>query len=193
MKKLEKKSLGLFAPVILTLLASQLSFAQTQKSQTTAPVVHKTTMENTNLKEWSVALGFNMSIAEKAKCKDVTYGVTFTGDYAVNPYLMVEGRYIKTNWKYEVAKVEHTALLLKPTYPINESLNLYGLLGYGKTKAGDKSTFNETGIAWGAGIDYTFEQKELEGLGVFMDYERLIEKSDAPSFDSFTTGVRFTF
>jgi len=171
--------------------------------------------------EWYAGLGLNMTTTTGDDCEDITYGFTAKVGYDYNQYIGVEGRAVQTNWEYEGAKVKHAGIFVKPMLPINEGLSLYGLLGYGTVSVGDKKDYSDSGLAWGVGLNYYFDDEEKiqehhytqtqksqedanqtkeqikeadgRGLGIFVDYERLLEKSDAPDFDTISVGVSYDF
>lgn len=237
MKKIIEKTKGAFAPLMLIALLSSQGFAQ---SEVVEHVDNNKTIENNQTVEWYGGLGFSSVKAVCIdNCEDITFGVIGKVGYDFNQYIGVEGRIIKTMWEYEQQKVEHMGLFAKPMLPINEGFHVYGLLGYGKTKTGDKKEFDESGIAWGLGVNYYFddnkeelvelqeqlktlqeaEQKELgnteeknvraeniqklqkkieefdneQKLGLFLDYERLLQKSDSPDLDAINFGVSYNF
>lgn len=187
MKNIENKRGGVFASLCISLLLSQVTFAQNNQL-----------VENNSSLDWSMGVGLNMTTFKDAKCEDITYGVTVRLGYDVNQYVGIEGRLTKTNWEYEGAKVEHMGFFAKPMLPINENLHFYGLLGFGKTTTGNKKVFSDTGFAWGLGINYYFNDEEEErenhqGLGLFLDYENLLQKSNTPTFDSLNVGLMYRF
>jgi hypothetical protein len=152
--------------------------------------------------EWYAGLGFTTVQAKCTdNCKDITYGILGKVGYNFNEYVALEGRAIKTNWEYEQQKIEHMGLFVKPIYPLKKDMSLYGLLGYGKVETGNKIVFDENGFAWGIGLNYYFgehkeskkEEYDSKGFGLFIDYERLLQKSDSPDFDSLNIGVIYDF
>lgn len=203
MKKIIDKTKGAIAPLLLVALLSNQGFAQNKIADN-----NQTEESNSSkLVEWYGGLGFTTAQALCASgCKDITYGILGRVGYDFNEYLGIEGRVIKTMWKYEQQKIEHMGLFAKPMFPVTEDMNIYGLLGFGKVKTGNKLVFDDTGIAWGIGLNYNFgDDEEIEhnsttvtqtngnGLGVFIDYERLLQKSDAPDFDTVSFGLTYDF
>lgn len=234
MHKLWKKAQGAIAPAVLVITLSSFSMAQPSADDKG----HNQSRE-TNATEWYAGIGLSTVKAVCVdNCEDITFGVIGKAGYDVNQYIGIEGRVIKTFWEYEQQKVEHVGLFVKPMLPITEDLHAYGLLGYAKTKTGDIKTFDESGLAWGVGVNYYLENdkdalSELEQklsvlerqadqklgtpeeqrlrraeiqkvkekidafdenrLGVFFDYERLIQKSDAPDLDALNLGVTYDF
>ena len=141
---------------------------------------------------------------------DKTYGVIGRIGYDINKYIGVEARGIKTNWNSNGGKVEHVGIFVKPMYPVSNQTNIYGLAGYAKTKTkGSLQKVDAKTLAWGAGIEYDLSadnaksgryNREFDGagnqeagLGVFADYERLIQKSDSPDLDTVNIGLTYDF
>lgn len=208
MIKFIEKTKGAIAPLLLVLALSSQGFAEDKIEEN----------NDTKAVEWYGGVGLNMTNASSDDCEDITYGFIAKAGYDFNEYIGLEARAIKTNWEYEGAKVKHIGAFVKPMFPLNENIHIYGLIGYGKTSTGHKKVFSETGVAWGIGLNYYFgehsedeqldddmtkeEQEEIlesrekndgKGLGIFIDYERLIQKSDSPDFDSFSIGLSYDF
>jgi len=140
---------------------------------------------------WYVGGGLTMGRVKDAHCEDITYGVMAKAGYDFNEYVGVEARAIRTNWEYEGAKIKHLGLFLKPQYPVSEDINLYGLLGYAKTATSSRKVLSETGFAYGAGLDYDLGDKN-DWL-MFVDYERLMQKSSIPDIDALSLGLAYRF
>ena len=157
------------------------------KAHVVAPKVEKKNPKTSS--PWYVGTGLTMGRVSEAHCEDITYGVVGKVGYDFNEYVGVEARGLRTNWEYEGAKIKHVAVFLKPQYPVSEDVNLYGLVGYGKTTTSHKKRVNETGLAYGAGVDYALS----ENMSMFVDYERLLEKSNVPDLDAVSLGVSFNF
>ena len=138
---------------------------------------------------WYMGAGLSTGRVSDAHCEDITYGVVGKVGYDFNEYVGVEARGVRTNWEYEGAKIKHAAVLLKPQYPVSEDINLYGLVGYGKTTTTHKKRVDETGLAYGAGVEYALG----EDMNIFVDYERLIDKSNLPALEALSLGVSFDF
>jgi hypothetical protein len=139
--------------------------------------------------KWYIGAGLSGAKVSDAHCEDITYGLMGTIGYRVNSNLDIESRAIQTNWEYEGAKVKHLGLFLKPKYALNEGMNLYGLAGYAKTTTSYKRRVDDTGFAYGAGVEYALS----EGMNMFVDYEHLLQKSDTPDLDALSLGVSFDF
>jgi len=139
--------------------------------------------------------------------KDVNYGGTVRVGYDFNEYIGVEARGTKTKGD---ADVEHAGVFIKPMIPVTNSANVYGLVGVAKTKVkGNLPKVDSDGLAMGAGIEIDlssdtpkdgrysrpFDGKgdQEEGVGLFVDYERMIVKDNAPDLDVVTAGVTYDF
>lgn len=137
--------------------------------------------------------------------EDVTGGVTLRAGYDFNQYVGVEARYIGTFWGDDELggqKLSHVGLYVKPMMPINDQLNIYGLVGFGMTKTTTNSKnlteVDETGLAAGVGMEYDIDTQDTEGAlesgwGLFVDYQRLLIKSDMPDMDVLSGGVTYDF
>lgn len=145
--------------------------------------------------------------------KDTSIGVVGRVGYDINRYVGVEARGLKTNWKSEGGKLEHYGVFVKPMIPVTNATNIYGLLGAGKTKTKDipngSGKINGSGFAWGAGVEVDLSRDEAkdgrynrefdghgdqeEGLGLFVDYEKMLQKSDAPRADALSVGLTYDF
>jgi len=107
-----------------------------------------------------IGIGFNRGIYNN-KCgnnctyEDVTYGVTLRAGYDFNQYIGVEARYVGTFWDADELggeELSHVGLYVKPMMPLGNSLNIYGLAGYGLTSTttggnGNLGEVDESGFA----------------------------------------------
>ena len=142
--------------------------------------------------------------------KDTTYGVMGRVGYDFNQYIGVEARGSKTDWKSDGSKVEHIGVYAKPMLPITNSTNLYGLIGVARTKVrGSMPHLDNDGLALGGGVevdlskdspkdgiysrDFDGEGDQEKGLGVFVDYERMVAKTHAPRLHAVSAGVTYDF
>jgi len=152
--------------------------------------------------------------------EDVTYGVMVRGGYDVNQYFGIEARAIKTYWDkgpYGGTPLQHIGLFLKPQYPVSERVNLYALLGYGYTKnLGNGARLNyfdhDHGFSAGVGLEVDFSDREHDkekgvtydrefdgfadqgiGWSLFVDYQRLLIKSNIPDLDVVSLGLRYDY
>jgi OOP family OmpA-OmpF porin len=158
-----------------------------------------------------VGAGFNRGVYNNecgTNCtyEDVTYGITLRAGYEFNQYVGVEARYIGTYWDADTLggqELSHVGLYVKPMMPIGNSLNIYGLVGYGLTTTstggnGNLAEVDESGFAAGLGIEFDINPEDNEdslesGFGLFVDYQRLLIDSDVPDMDVVSAGVTFDF
>ncbi|HFU77267.1 MAG TPA: hypothetical protein ENK68_02035, partial [Epsilonproteobacteria bacterium] len=111
----------------------------------------------------------------------------------------------------------HIGLYAKPQYPVSERVNLYGLLVYGCTKnPGNGGRLNyfdcDSGFSAGAGLEYDLSDRKGDflkdaqydrafdgyadqgkGWSLFVDYQRLLIKSNVPDMDVISAGLRYDF
>jgi len=142
--------------------------------------------------------------------KDRTAGLMARVGYDFNKYIGIEARGIRTNWKSDGGKVQHAGVFVKPMIPVGDATNVYGLAGLAKTKTqGAMQKTNASGLALGLGVEVdlskdtpkegrygrAFDGKgnQEKGLGVFVDYERMLVKSGAPKLDAISTGITYDF
>ncbi len=132
-------------------------------------------------------------------------GVLIRGGYDFNEYIGAEARGIISG------NLTHIGLFAKPMYNINEDFNIYALAGVAKTTTSTNfRNSNVLGLAFGIGLEYDFsdeeEEKEIKydrefdgladqekGFGLFIDYEKLYYKSNAPTLDALSAGVTYDF
>ncbi len=144
----------------------------------------------------------------------------FLAGYNFNQYIGIEGRYTMNigdlsadGGYYDTfntsADISNIAGYVKLMYPIG-ALNVYGLLGYGKTTLVDGkkvmaappstdvtfSDLSESGFQWGIGANYAV----TDNLGIFVDYTKLNDGDDFDpivfddvSVDAISVGVTYTF
>ena len=98
--------------------------------------------------------------------------------YKFNDYVALEGRYwiglTNGNWSafgdtFD-SEVSAWGIYVNPMYPITDSLDIYGLLGYADVDADHAGTIlpdaNFDGFSWGIGAAYSF----TENVAIFVDY-----------------------
>ena len=142
--------------------------------------------------------------------KDKTAGIMARVGYDFNQYIGIEARGIRTNWKAGGGKVKHAGLFIKPMLPVSDTTNIYGLVGVAKTTTQGKLQHTDAeALALGAGVEVdlsadepkegrygrTFDGQgdQEQGLGVFVDYERMVVKSGSPDLDAVSAGVTYDF
>ncbi len=155
--------------------------------------------------------------AAGTRLKETTYGVIGRVGYDFNQYIGIEARALKASIDKDFAETTHYGIYLKPQYHITDKLNIYGLLGYGKTKiecehpkipAGSKM-YDESGISVGIGLEYDLSEDKTvatsrafdgqgdqeKGWGVWIDYQNLLhdEGKDKIKANIVTAGVTYDF
>ena len=113
-------------------------------------------------------------------------------DYINNKKLSlnIEGRISKSFWEEDFAKSMRYSIFVKPQYNIYKSMNIYGLLGFGKLKIKghnghtpahqnviDKTIYNDTSFQWGIGINTNIYQH----FSLFIDYTSLTNNAKIDS------------
>lgn len=163
---------------------------------------------------------YKASCSANCHYSDITSGAIIRAGYEYNQYLGIEARYIATFFganELRGQEMQHLGLYLKSMYILSEDFNLYGLLGYGWTKTSSVgkvklNTVDDTGFSAGIGLEYDLSdmkddysanmyypqgfdgQADQEtGWGLFLDYQRLLIKSNAPSMDIISGGVTYDF
>jgi opacity protein-like surface antigen len=130
--------------------------------------------------------------------------------YDFNQYIGLEFRGMKTIGSTSNADISHVGLFVKPMVPITDRLNAYGLVGAAKTKvSGSYQNVDTESLALGGGVEFdlskdtpkegrysrTFDGQgdQERGIGLFVDYERLMIKKDSPDLDTLSAGVTYDF
>jgi len=130
--------------------------------------------------------------------------------YDFNRYIGLEVRGMTTVSGDGGADVEHVGLFVKPMLPVGDVTNIYALLGAAKTKTtGSLQNVDAEGLALGAGVEFDISEdvpkagryarsfdgqgNQETGVGLFVDYERLVVDSDAPDLDTISAGVTYDF
>jgi len=166
---------------------------------------------------WAKLHGCNLT---DCSYEDVTYGVMLRGGYEFNQYFGIEARGVYTfldEGPFGGTPLQHIGLYSKPQYPLSDHSNIYALLGYGYTKnLGNGARLNyfdhDNGFSAGLGLEYDlsssaddkikntqynrrFDGYSDQGYGwsIFLDYQRLLIKSNVPDMDTIIIGVRYDF
>jgi OOP family OmpA-OmpF porin len=166
-----------------------------------------------------IGAGFVAGRYYTSNYEDVTYGAMLRIGYEWNQYIGLEARYLGTFWdegQLYGQKLEHFGLFVKPMLPFNENFNIYGLLGYGWTQTRTSGLVNpaidDNGFSAGVGLEYDLsdmrddydrniyypegfdgQADQEKGWGLFVDYQRLLIKSDIPDLDAISAGVTYDF
>lgn len=191
--------------VLALLLASSVLFAGKNAAPAETPVVPVLT-------PWPlyVGLGLAMSDIDRDPCpcdngetikEDHRYGAVLRVGVDFNAYLGLEARALKTLESNAFSETTHYGLYLKPQITVSDRLKLYGLLGYGNTKIDytngtQSSTTDESGVAYGAGIEYTLSKNaDGSGWGLWVDYSRLLKNKGTKhsTVDMATAGAIYHF
>ncbi len=152
--------------------------------------------------------------------EDVTYGALLRAGYDFNQYFGIEGRILGTFLKADPLggqELRHYGLFAKPMYPIGEDFNVYALLGYAWTQTktsgnGNLGEIDDSGFSAGLGLEYDLSDMDDDreedtmydrgfdgqadqenGWGLFVDYQRLLIKSDVPDLDVVSGGITYDF
>jgi len=186
-------------------------------------VVETAVVEEPKKKKDIYANGFYVGLGisttrYKTNCKsscaksgtDKTAGIVVRAGYDYNKYIGLEARGIRTSMKDDGGTVKHAGIFIKPMLPIGEKTNIYGLIGVAKTTTQGRlqRTDAET-LAMGAGVEVDlskdspkdgrygreFDGKgdQEQGVGLFVDYERMVVKSGAPDLDALSAGITYDF
>ena len=153
--------------------------------------------------------------ADDSRLKDMTYGSVIRAGWDFNEYFGIEARGLKANMEKDFSKTTHYGLYLKPQYHVSDAVNIYGLLGYGKTTvdyaSGSKnSKLSSSGLSYGAGLEYDFSSDESlgqyargfdgqgdqeKGWGMWVDFQHLLYNEGVFDTNSniMTAGITYDF
>jgi len=200
------------------LLSSMLYAGGKNLIPATQPVIPVSVIEPNPL---YVGVGFLWSGMQRdcecigGKAAEDTYGVMLRAGYDFNPYIGAEIRGLYSSIKKDIATTSHYGIFLKPMYPVTESLNIYGLLGYAHTKIDcvvSKMSYKNDGFSWGVGLEYDFSNDDQQkqgiydrefdgyadqeyGWGAWFDYQNLLHNSGTNNIKSniVTVGITYDF
>ena len=214
----------LFKNAVISLALCTMSISAGGKTVTPVDVAIIPIKKTTTISPIYLAIG--ATAARFSSCdnscdyEDITYGATLRAGYDFNPYIGIELRAMRTfldEGPFGGVPLQNMGLFAKPQYPLGESINLYGLVGYGYTEnlgnEGRLNYFNkDDGFSAGLGIEYDLSNREGDreenanynrpfdgyadqgkGWSLFLDYQRLLIKSDVPDMDVASFGVRYDF
>ncbi len=150
-----------------------------------------------------------------SRLKDMTYGGVIRAGWDFNEYFGIEARGLKASIEKDFSKTTHYGLYLKPQYHVSDAVNIYGLLGYGKTTvdyaSGSRSSkLSSSGLSYGAGLEYDFSSDESlgqytrdfdgqgdqeKGWGMWVDFQHLLYNEGVFNTDSniVTAGITYDF
>ncbi len=147
------------------------------------------------------------TIHYETRIEDRTWGGIVRVGYDFNEYIGVEARMLKANINSDVLETTHYGIYIKPMIPIDESMHIYGLLGYGHTEivtdcGPTQETFKHNGISYGIGLDYKLPpSKEAKARGeksnwsIWIDYQNLLTNEGLRNHTAnvVSFGVKYTF
>lgn len=192
---------GVFSIGLAVLSSSYIYAGGKAIEEAVVPVVPVATTVDPN--PFYIGVGAIMSMIQRDPCcflatgdlKDHRYGgiVRLGADY--NQYIGMEFRALKTFESSSFSDVEHYGVFLKPQYHITDSINMYGLAGYGRTIVdytnGVRASHNtHNGFSYGVGFEYDFSREtsnelydrvydnqgdQEEGWGMWIDYQHLLD------------------
>jgi hypothetical protein len=141
---------------------------------------------------------------------DKTIGLLGRAGYDFNRYIGLEARGIRTSLKDDGGTVKHAGIFIKPMLPIGDKSNIYGLVGLAKTTTqGTLQRTDAETLALGAGVEIDLSKDspkdgrynrefdgqgdQEKGVGLFIDYERMVVESGAPALDALSAGLTYDF
>ncbi len=154
-------------------------------------------------------------INRSERVKDTIYGGVVRAGWDFNQYIGVEARALRALWDQEFAEVTHYGIYLKPMVPVTSQINVYGLLGYGRTEisydcGAASNEFSSNGFNYGVGAEYDLSGESPEGTysrvfdgagdqekgwGLWLDYQNLLhnEGSDNNKVNVVNFGATYDF
>ena len=146
---------------------------------------------------------------------DHRYGGIIRAGYDYNNYIGLEARALKTFGNNTFSEVTHYGLYAKPQYHINDAINVYGLIGYGRTTVDytnglRSSTLEKDGFSYGIGMEYDLSSDENlgeydrpfdgqgdqeKGWGLWVDFQHLLsgEGMTHTDLNIVTVGITYDF
>jgi len=169
-----------------------------------------------------VGLGAIAALIDRDPCpcsgadlSDHRYGMVARAGYDFNPFFGVEIRGLKTLEDNAFSEVTHYGIYAKPQYHISDAVNVYALIGYGRTTVdydnGINSSHNtKDGIGYGVGLEYDLGKDESlgtydrafdgqgdqeKGWGLWVDFQHLLSDEFPMHTDLnvITAGVTYDF
>jgi hypothetical protein len=150
------------------------------------------------------------SIPTKVTNRETNIALLGRVGYDFNQYIGIEVRGMKSIAREKDFSLSHIGLFLKPMIPIGNITNFYTLIGVAKTKTnGNIPKVDAESIAYGGGFEIDLSKDvpkngrysrefngkgdQESGIGLFIDYERLVAKKSSPDLDSISAGVTYDF
>lgn len=156
---------------------------------------------------------------QTTRLKDSTWGGIIRAGYDYNQYVGIEVRALQSSLESDwVDKTTHYGIFVKPMMPIDEQMNIYGLLGYGHTEVETdcpflKDEFTHDGFSYGIGLEYDLSDRDSDkeegeydrpfdghgdqekGWGLFIDYQNLMHNQGPDNFKSniISFGITYDF
>jgi len=165
-------------------------------------------LEEEEKKDFYTGLGMNIGQVKSYDYgSDTVVGITVKAGYNLYEYFAVEFRGSTDFHNSDQLGLDYSyGFYLKPQYVVNEEINIYGLLGYTKTKISfdNEVAFNgigndyttQGGFSFGVGVGYKLD----EDWSLFADITRLINESTtqlegeyAIKVDGLTFGLVYHF
>ncbi len=145
--------------------------------------------------------------------KDSTFGAIARIGYDFSPYIGIEGRILKASIEEDYSNTTHYGIYLKPQYHVTDTINVYGLLGYGKTEIDFScptvTDYSDSGVSVGIGVEMDISDDEPvaasrafdgqgdqeKGMGVWIDYQNLLHNEGSRNIKSniVSAGVTYDF
>jgi len=160
--------------------------------------------QSTPIPPFYLGLGFLWSgMSRDCACagntvEEETYGGFIKAGYRVNEYADIELRGLYSDIEKDIASTTHYGVFVKPTYPLTEKLDIYGLVGYAKTKLDCLVTslsYEEWGFSYGAGAEYRLEFGDNDNFSLFAEYQNLLRDETINNFNSniVVFGLKYRF
>ena len=221
MKIVEKIVLPIVMSAVLT---STITAGGKAGPLATSPVVPIAVPEIVNPIPFYIGVGILVASINRDPCPctpnaedigDHRYGSILRVGWDYNAFVGIEARALKTFGNDTFSTTEHYGIYLKPQYQVAEQLNMYALLGYGRTTIDYtngilSSTNSHNGFAYGVGLEYNFgtsqsdedydnvfdeQENEKTGWGMWIDVQHLLSDEGPLHTDSniLTIGITYNF
>jgi len=193
-----KKKVIIF--LMIYMLIQTLSYAERDTSFIVIPVEPKPVYIEKEIIVYvgaGLALGkYSDDCSDKCFSDENTFGAMLKVGYNFNEFIGLEARYINTILlSGDGENVQHLGFFLRPMAYSGDLLNVYGLFGYGWTQIfkENKNKEYQSGFSAGIGLEYALDELYNDEWMLFLDYQRVLIKSDVPSLDVITAGVTYDF